>query len=495
MVCPDSVQRDTESRWMTVSARDSAGLPGARGRIVPHPDGGPQAVGTIPDQTVDERDATWFLVFPYFAGPRRELLAFRVASADDNIATVEVSGRCLTVAGVAPGMTTATITARDPAGLEASQQFRIAVRYVNRPPRAVGTIREQVLNVGDAVELDLSPYFTDPDGDELTYEVDVFFNGKARVSVTGSLLAIIGLAEGQTWVRVQATDPHGEEVGRRFLVTVEEFSRPPDVVGQAPEQTVGLGDALVVDMAPFFGNPEDEVLQCEAKPAKDPVTVSMSGGEATIVGVSVGRTFVLVTARGSGGRVAMPVRVVRRNRAPESVAVIPPQAVTAGKTSASVDLSACFRDPDDDRLEYSAATSDESVVTASVSESDVTIQGVAAGEATVTVTARDPEGLEAAQSFAVTVWAEDGVTGTITGCKVVVSLLLVRTVHIEGSVRAHRAVRNVEVHLSAAGRSAGACELGDMAAGEEKSFFSNKATLRSARKPRCTMTVSWREVP
>lgn len=484
-----------ESRRATVSPRDPAGRLAARGRSLPGPDGGPQAVGTIPEQTVDERDRTWFLVFPYFQGPRRELQQFRAASGDDSIAMVEVSGRCLTVAGIAPGTTTATITARDPAGREASQQFRIAVRYVNRPPVAVGTIREQVLNAGDAVELDLSPYFADPDGDELAYEVDVFFDEKARASLTGSRLSIVGLAEGQTWVRVRATDPYGEEARRRFLVTVEEFSRPPDVVGQVPEQTVGVGDTLVVDLSPFFHNPYGDVLECLAKPAKDHVTVSMSGGEATIAGASVGDTFVLVTASGSGGRVAMPVRVVRRNRAPEAVGIIPPQAVTAGRTSASVDLSSCFRDPDDDRLEYSVATSDDSVVTASVSGDDVTVHGVTAGEATVTVTARDPEGLEAQQSFAVTVWDEDGVTGNITGCKVVVGLLLVRKVQIEGTVRAHRAVRNVEVHLHAAGRSAGVCELGDMAAGEEKPFFSNKASMGSAREPRCRMSVSWREVP
>ena len=489
------VQQAREARRVTVSARDPGGLSATRGERVERLDGGPRAVGTIPLQTVDERAKAWFLAFPYFMGPKREQLEFRAASADQDVATVEVSGRSVTVAGVAPGTTTATITARDPAGREASQQVRITVQHANRPPRAVGTIPEQATSVGDMVELDLAPYFTDPDGDPLQYEADVFFDKRAVVSMAGSLMSIIGLAQGHTRITVRANDPDGEKARQLFLVTVDAFSRPPDVVGTFPRQTLIVGDTLVVDMAPYFGDPGGDVPEYEADSSKDLVTVSMSGSVVTIVGVGVGRTYVVVSASGPGGRMAIPVRVIQPNRAPEAAGTIPSQAVTAGKTTASLDLSACFHDPDDDRLEFSAATSDESVATASVSGSEATIHGVAAGNATVTVTARDPEGLEAEQSFAITVWSEDGVTGTITGCRVFVDLLLVRTVHIEGTVRAHRSVGNVEVHVYAAGRSVGVCALGDLAAGEEKPFSRSKATLRPTRQPRCSITISWREVP
>ena len=483
------------NRDVTVSARNRDILPGAQSVGVKHAAGGLRAAGTIPEQAVDERDTTWFLAFPYFACETREILEFSVISADESIATVQASGRVVTVAGITPGTTTATVTARDPSGLEASQEFRIAVRYANRRPEALRTIREQVLRVGEMVEFDLAPYFFDPDGDPLEYEANVFFDEKVRVSLTGSVLSIIGLAEGRTWVTLRVSDPYQAEVLQRFLVTVEAFSRPADVVGKLPRQTLNVGDTLVADVSPFFGNPDGDVLEYEADSAKDHVTVSMSGTMVTITGVSVGRTFVVITANGSGGRVAIPISVRQFNQAPEAVNAIPPQAVTEGKTSPPVDLSHYFRDPDGDRLEYSVTTSDKSVATASVSGSDLTVRGVAEGTGSVTVKAWDPGGLEARQILPVTVWAEDGAEGTITRCRAPFGLLLFRRIRIEGTVRASRSVRDVKVQLHASGRSAGVCALGDMEAGETRPFLTRKAMFGWPRKPRCSMTVSWRDIP
>ena len=68
------------------------------------------------------------------------------------------------------------------------------------------------------------------------------------------------------------------------------------------------------------------------------------------------------------------------------------------------DVSENFSDPDGDELTYTAASSADSVATVSFSGAEVTaVAGVAAGSATVTVTATDPGGLSATQTFDVTV--------------------------------------------------------------------------------------------
>ena len=64
-----------------------------------------------------------------------------------------------------------------------------------------------------------------------------------------------------------------------------------------------------------------------------------------------------------------------------------------------------FIDPDDDVLTYTARSSRTDIVAVSVSGSTVTLTPVAAGTATVAVTARDPGGQSATQSVAVTVEA------------------------------------------------------------------------------------------
>ena len=61
------------------------------------------------------------------------------------------------------------------------------------------------------------------------------------------------------------------------------------------------------------------------------------------------------------------------------------------------------RDPDGDRLTYTARSSNRNVASVSVAGNTATVTGQAKGSADVTVTARDPDGLTATQTFQVTV--------------------------------------------------------------------------------------------
>ena len=108
--------------------------------------------------------------------------------------------------------------------------------------------------------------------------------------------------------------------------------------------------------------------------------------------------WVAATCGGDGPTRPQPVP----NRAPVTAGTIPAQVVTVGQP-VTVPVSAYFSDPDGDALSYTAASSDAEVATASVSGSTVTVTGVTAGAVTVTVTARDPGGLSAQQSFAASV--------------------------------------------------------------------------------------------
>ena len=90
------------------------------------------------------------------------------------------------------------------------------------------------------------------------------------------------------------------------------------------------------------------------------------------------------------------------NRAPEAVGTIPARTLPVGDTT-TVDVASHFRDPDGDVLTYTAASSNAGIVGVSVSGSSVTVTAVARGVGTITVTARDPQGLAAQQSFEVTV--------------------------------------------------------------------------------------------
>ena len=93
------------------------------------------------------------------------------------------------------------------------------------------------------------------------------------------------------------------------------------------------------------------------------------------------------------------------NRAPAAVGRLPYRTLPLGGGADIVDVGGVFRDPDGDALTYAAASSAPAVVRARATGTQVTLTPVAAGAATVTVSATDVGGSNAtaAQRFVVTV--------------------------------------------------------------------------------------------
>ena len=98
------------------------------------------------------------------------------------------------------------------------------------------------------------------------------------------------------------------------------------------------------------------------------------------------------------GEVAEP-----RNAPPRLAAELPDLELDVGETR-TVNLATAFEDPNDDPLRF-AASSDGDAVSVRVASGAARIHGVRPGEATVTVTATDPEGLDATATFKVLVGA------------------------------------------------------------------------------------------
>ncbi|WP_419167557.1 Ig-like domain-containing protein [Candidatus Palauibacter sp.] len=86
------------------------------------------------------------------------------------------------------------------------------------------------------------------------------------------------------------------------------------------------------------------------------------------------------------------------NRAPLPSGSIPALTINVGQT-ATVNVAGNFIDPDGDALTYAATSTGADVASATVSGDLVTVTAVARGTVSVTVTATDPGGLSAAQSF------------------------------------------------------------------------------------------------
>ena len=395
---------------VTVTARDAEGGEASQSFGVEVANRTPLAVGEIPPRTMFLGETATVDVSAAFTDPDGDALTFEAVSSDTDVVVVTASGSEVTLEAAGRGATTATVTARDAEGGEASQSFGVEV--ANRTPLAVGEIPPQTMFLGETATVDVSAAFTDPDGDALTFEAASSDAAVVVVATSGSDVVVSGVKEGTATVTVRAADSAGLSVARDFDVTVGtrgSTNQPPVVTRAIPAQTVRENESVSMDLDGYFSDPEGGTLVYGASSSDDDVAAAaVSGSDVVVSGVKEGTATVTVRAADSAGlSVArdFDVTVSTRgstNQPPVVTRAIPAQTVRENE-SVSVDLDGYFSDPEGGTLVYGASSSDDDVAAAAVSGSDLVVSGVKEGTATVTVRAADSAGLSVARDFDVTV--------------------------------------------------------------------------------------------
>ena len=317
-------------------------------------------MGSIPAHTVDVGQTATLDVSPYFTDADGDALSYAASSSDPSVAVVSASGATVTVTAVAKGSVTVTVTATDPGGLTATQMLEATVP--NRAPEPVGSIPDHTVDVGQTATFDVSPYFTDADGDALSYAASSSDPSVAVVSASGATVTVTAVAKGSVTVTVTATDPGGLTATQMLEATVP--NRAPEPVGSIPDHTVDVGQTATFDVSPYFTDADGDALSYAAS-SSDPsvAVVSAAGATVTVTAVAKGSVTVTVTATDPGGLTATQMlEATVPNQAPEPVGSIPDHTVDVGQT-ATLDVSPYFTDADGDALSYAAATSSASVST------------------------------------------------------------------------------------------------------------------------------------
>ena len=390
---------------VTITATDTDGLSAVQVLAVTVPNRAPVVSGRISPHTLEVGKLATLPLSPYFTDPDGDFLVFAVPASDSGVVGVAVSGGTLKVAAQAKGSVTVTVSATDTEGLVAAQEFTVTVP--NRAPAARRVIRADTLAVGETTTLDLSGYFADPDTDPLTFTATASDPAMAGTSVIGAILAVTAIARGMATLTVTANDPEGLAATQEFTVAVP--NRPPSPTGPAGEQVVKAGDTTTLELSSRFADPDGDTLAFKATISDTAVAaVSASGTVMTIAAFTRGEATVTTTAIDPEGlKAVQKLALTVSGRAPLPVGTMPPLRVTKGGI-ARVDPSAYFGDPDDDVLEFSAASSDFKVARTWVSRGKMLVRAVEKGSATMTVTALDPDGLSASQQFKVSVRKPNG---------------------------------------------------------------------------------------
>ena len=339
--------------------------------------------------------------------PPADTLTYTATSSDTAKATASVSGSTLTVTGVAAGTATVTVTVTDGRGGSDTETLDVTVEPLNEPPDC-SNISVPTLWVNDSTTVDLSPYCSDPDGDNLTYSASSSSTSKVTVSVTNypnsnrGTLTLTGKAIGSSTITVTASDG---SLSTTKTPTATVKNRDPDCVFSA--QTINVGDSTDMGVNAHCTDADGHSMTFTSASSADTsiATVSRPNSNATvrIQGVAGGTTKVTVTVSdGNGGSTTKEFDVTVLPSC--GLTDIGNQTIEKGK-SRELGLSS------DCNGTYSASSSNGHVrVLVNNTTDKLTITGVSKGTATVTVTVTKDGYKDDQDTFTVTVKESCGLT-------------------------------------------------------------------------------------
>lgn len=173
--------------------------------------------------------------------------------------------------------------------------------------------------------------------------------------------------------------------------------------------TAGFGSETVSLDGVFSDEDGDNLTLTATSSDENVATVSISGLTLTLTEEGNGSTNITVKAADGDGLSVSDSFILKispegdTNNAPTVANQISDQSFDEGFSAATVELANVFNDADGEVLTLSATSSDETVVTASISGTTLTITEVGVGMADITVTAKDPSDASVSDTFGVTI--------------------------------------------------------------------------------------------
>ena len=360
----------------------------------------PAAATAIPDQMVVQGQTVTVDISASFSDPDGDALSHAATTSNSEIATVSLSGTALSVTGVAHGAAAVTVTASDPGGLSATQSFAVEVAALAPTIVTVTPDTAMLTAIGQRIQLHADVH--DQLGRPITGAAVVWSSGDTTVATVDRSGLVTAAANGSATVTALAG-----EVSDSASIVVSQTATAVEITPET--HTLPTGDTVRL-VATATDDNGYVVSDAAFRWSSSDTAVASVDSVGLVRGVTEGTATITATVGDAADDLEGMAEITVLpppppvNRAPTPTTAIPDQMVVEGQT-VTIDISASFSDPDGDALSHVAATSNSGVATVALSGTELSVTGVAQGTAAVTVTAADPGGLSASQSFAVEVAA------------------------------------------------------------------------------------------
>ena len=302
------------------------------------------------------------------------------------------------------GPATIAYTVSDPTGRQASAVARVMVTPANDAPDAAA-IPAAANSDGQTVSLNLGGYFTDRDGDPLTFAATGLPAGLTIDAATGVIAGTVDRSAsvaGPYRVTVTAADPSGARASSSFDWAIVN----PAPAATDDGATTGEDTAVVIPVLANDRDPDGDPLAVTAATASHGTVTIRSDGTLFYIpspdfnGNDVIR-YTISDGQGGQASASVLVTVMPVNDAPVAVA---DTETTTGATPVSIAVLANDRDADGDPMTVTSASAPNGLVTINP---DGTLTYVAragyVGGDTISYTIGDGHGGTASASVAVTV--------------------------------------------------------------------------------------------
>lgn len=304
-------------------------------------------------------------------------------------------------------------------------QFTVVVNNVNRTPALFTDIEDKLYFVSDPNQtIDLSAYFVDPDGEELTYHAFASTDTAFILAIDGNTLQIDPIALGYGVVTVTATDASGAYAAASFNVRIRHSeNHAPTLVKAIPAIFYVQNRTVTIDLAEYFIDIDWDVINYSFEIYGNPtVAVSLAGSEMSFNKIRNGLSILTIYADDDRGGVTAVSALVfvygRRNAMPFMSAQLSNKEYALSDKTDKIKLAEFFSDPDQDRLVYAFVLEDGNSVTTMLNNDVLEITPSSLGESTIVVYASDENTGFVEARFTATVKAttdiEEGIANTFS---------------------------------------------------------------------------------